>query len=93
MKTDFIDFLNQDENSFNEMNDYPIPNGILLYGSSKEKQEFVNWIKNAVPKDKTVVKEFKFDSDNIEKSGFDILSNERANSFLKSGIMFLGKTS
>mgnify|MGYP000080198341 CR=1 FL=1 len=51
----FLDFLQIEQNTDRKI---PIENGILIYGNSRKKDDFINWLKNT---SETAFKEIEYD--------------------------------
>lgn len=61
VRNQFLDFLQIEQNTGRKV---PIENGILIYGNSRKKDDFINWLKNT---SETAFKEIEYD----EKKPFD----------------------
>ncbi len=55
VKDSFLDFLKIEQNTGRKA---PIENGILIYGNSRKKDDFINWLKNT---SETAFKEIEYD--------------------------------
>lgn len=55
VKDSFLDFLKIEQNMGRKA---PIENGILIYGNSRKKDDFINWLKNT---SETAFKEIEYD--------------------------------
>lgn len=55
VRNQFLDFLQIEQNTGRKV---PIENGILIYGNSRKKDDFINWLKNT---SETAFKEIEYD--------------------------------
>lgn len=55
VRNQFLDFIQIEQNTGRKV---PIENGILIYGNSRKKDDFINWLKNT---SETAFKEIEYD--------------------------------